>query len=127
MLAEAKVMKGLGLLPEYRWSFNMTDLALSLTNIGPAVIGIPWYYSMYEAPGGVIRVGGDLAGGHCILVTRYRKQGIIFPDEPAFGVFNSWGPEWGIGGHAWVRQSDLGNLLRADGEACVPYRRSYGR
>ena len=126
VLAGAKVMNSLGLLRAYRWAFGVKDVALSLTNIGPVVLGIPWFESMYEAPGGAVVVAGDLAGGHCILAVGYRKAGVIF-EEPAYLLFNSWGPLWGRNGHAWIRESDLARLLNSDGEACVPTRRSYGR
>jgi len=125
VLAGAKIMKQLGLLREYRWAFSIEDVALALSTTGPVVLGIPWYYGMYEAPGGILENTGRLVGGHCILAHAYRKAGVIFPDEPAIGLLNSWGPDWGIGGKAWIRQSDLAELL-AEGEACVPYRRSYG-
>lgn len=126
VLAGAKMMKSFGLLREYRWSFGAHDVALSLTNVGPVVLGIPWYESMYEAPHGVVSVAGQQVGGHCILAVAYRKPDVIFK-EPAFGLFNSWGPGWGKNGFAWVAYSDLASLLRQDGEACVPTKRSYGR
>jgi hypothetical protein len=126
VLAGAKMMKAFGLLREYRWSFGAEEVALSLTNIGPAVLGIPWHEGMYEAPDGILQVQGEQVGGHCILATAYRKAGFIF-DEPAFGLFNSWGPYWGKNGFAWIRHSELAFLLRQQGEACVPTKRSYGR
>lgn len=126
VLAGAKMMKSLGLLPEYRWAFSVSEIALSITNIGPVVLGIPWYDSMYEAPGGVVRVGGELVGGHCLILPRYRKPGVIFENEAAYGMFNSWGPVWGMDGHAWIPESGL-RFLMQEGEACVPYRRSFGR
>lgn len=127
VLAGAKVMRQAGLLLEYRWCFSTKDVAMALSNTGPVVLGIPWYDSMYYPVGNICRVGGDLVGGHCIIVTKYRRKGVIFEDEAAFGLFNSWGPDWGHNGHAWVKESDLAFLLRQDGEACVPVRRSYGR
>lgn len=126
VLAGAKVMQSLGLLKEYRWAFGIDDVALALATTGPVVLGIPWYSGMYEAPGGFLEVKGSIVGGHCILAHAYRLPGVIFPDDAAIGLLNSWGPEWGNDGKAWIRQTDLAKLL-TNGEACVPFRRSYGR
>jgi hypothetical protein len=126
VLAGAKVMKGLGLLKEYRWAFGVEDVITALLTTGPVVLGLAWYESMYEAPDGIVEVGGDMVGGHCILARAVAAKGRVFPDERAVGWLNSWGPEYGKNGLAWIRESELGWLLRQDGEACVPYRRSYG-
>jgi hypothetical protein len=126
VLAGAKIMQDLGLLREYRWAFGVMDVALAVTNVGPVVIGIPWYDSMYESKG-IVEVHGSVVGGHCLLVMAYRKAGAVFENEAAFGLFNSWGPGWGRNGLAWIRQSSLARLLADRGEACVPTRRSFGR
>lgn len=126
VLAGAKVMKAAGYLREYRWAFNIQDVVASILATGPVVLGVNWYDTMYEAPDGLVTVGGDLAGGHCILATGYRLAGRIYPDEPAISLFNSWGPSWGVRGLGWIRQSQLARLLDEGGEACVPYRRAYG-
>lgn len=127
VLAGAKIMKQMGLLREYRWANNVMDVALSLSNVGPVVLGIPWYSGMYTPHNGLLEVTGEVVGGHAILAMAYRKPGVIFPSEAAFGLFNSWGPAWGLNGRAWIRQSSLARLLADQGEACVPTRRSYGR
>jgi hypothetical protein len=127
VLAGAKTMKIRKYLKEYRWAFGIEDVKLALGTTGPVVLGINWYEGMYDAPGGVLSVGGPLAGGHCILAHAYRKPGLIFPDEHAIGLFNSWGPSWGINGRAWIRASELSRLLKEDGEACVPYVRSWNK
>lgn len=127
VLAGAKMMQKYGLLKEYRWAFGVEDVVLALLTTGPVVLGINWYAGMYEAPQGVLTVSGEWVGGHCILARAYRKAGEIFPDEPAIGLLNSWGDSWGIDGCAWIRKSELSRLLSEQGEACVPFRRSYGR
>ena len=125
--AGAKIMRERGLLGEWLWNFNADDVMLSIPNLGPVVLGINWYESMYEAPNGILSVGGSLAGGHCIIAPATRKAGMIFPDEPAVGLLNSWGPSWGKNGLAWMRRSTLQRLMSENGEAAVPVRRSYGR
>lgn len=126
VLAGAKTMVKFGLLKEYRWAFGIDDVAAALSAKGPVVLGINWYQDMYEAPNGILTVGGPLAGGHCILAHRYRLPGTIFKDEAAIGLQNSWGTSWGDQGRAWIRASALATLLKTNGEACVPVRRAFG-
>jgi len=125
VLAGAKVMQGLGVLREYRWCFGVDDVALAVQK-GPVVLGIPWYEAMYEAPDGLVTVGGQLVGGHCILVTGYDPVVPRLGGQPGFVWRNSWGAEYGNGGSAWISRDDLAGLLRQDGEACAPSVRSYG-
>lgn len=125
--AGAKVMRTLGVLKEWRWAFGISDVIYGVLTTGPVVLGIPWFEDMYEAPDGIVRVGGPMVGGHCILARAVAERGRVFPDEDAVGWLNSWGPTYGKNGLAWIRASDLSNLLRQDGEAAVPFRRSYGR
>lgn len=125
--AGAKVMRTIGVLKEWRWAFGIADVIHGVLTTGPVVLGIPWYEDMYEAPEGIVHVGGELVGGHCILARAVAERGRVFPDEEAVGWLNSWGPTYGKNGLAWIRASDLSFLLRQDGEAAVPFRRSYGR
>lgn len=127
VLAGAKVMQKLGLLRQYRWAFDVFGVRRALLTTGPVVVGLNWYSGMYSAPGGILSVRGYKVGGHCGIFWGYRLPGLIFPDEAAYGFLNSWGPHWGVNGRAWMRESELARLMSEDGEACVPYRRSYGR
>ena len=136
VLAGAKAMIGFGLLREYRWAFSVEDVTDAVLAKGPVVIGIPWYDGMYEAPYGLLKVRGELVGGHCLTVVGYAvksggvKVGDTFLynpfDEDAFVLQNSWGESWGVKGLALIRKSALAELLKDEGEACVPVRRSYG-
>lgn len=127
VLAGAKVMKEVGTLKEYRWAFSTNDLLLGIAARGPAVLGIPWYDSMYEAPNGVVSVKGRAVGGHCITAVGYRTSSKHFDGAPSVVLVNSWGPEWGNNGVAEISVSDLDRLLQSGGEACIPVGRSYGR
>lgn len=120
VLAGAKVMKASGFIKEYRWCFGLTDLVLALSWNGPVVLGIDWYDSMYEAPGGVVTVAGQIVGGHCILAVGVDTKG------KTVTLRNSWGADWGIKGDAKISWADLARLLQAGGEACVPIGRSTG-
>lgn len=124
--AGAKVMRSLGLIKSWRWCFSVDDIIQALCTTGPVVLGIPWLEGMYEAPNGIVSATGPVVGGHCILARAYAVAGDVFPDEPAIGLFNSWGPSWGNDGQAWIRVSDLKKLLAQQGEAAVPLSRSLG-
>lgn len=127
VLAGIKVMQRLGVVKEYRWGFSEEELRLGLQTTGPAVLGINWYSGMYTAPRGYLQVSGRIVGGHAIVDLGYKAQGKVFDDDGAHLFLNSWGPGWGQNGLAWIRAREVARLLREDGEACIPYRRSYGR
>lgn len=118
VIAGAKVCQSRGFIKEYRWAFDFDDLVLALGYKGPAVLGIPWYNSMYNAPGGVVTVSGNVVGGHCILA-----RGVNVKKETVL-LRNSWGSDWGNGGDAVISYADLRRLLTEGGEACVPVVRS---
>lgn len=109
-----------GYYGEFRWAFGMQDLILGLWK-GPAVLGIPWYDSMYEAPNGKVSISGDMVGGHAILC-----RGVNVPGR-YFVLHNSWGPDWGINGDARISFEDMERLLHEQGEACIPVQRRKGR
>lgn len=106
---------------EYRWAFGEDDLMLAVGHHGPAVLGINWYESMFEPSAhGVLRVGGEIAGGHAILCNGFNvKTGM-------YRLHNSWGKSWGIDGEAFVSRKDMARLLKEQGEACIPVKRSKG-
>lgn len=128
VLAGAKVLRRHGYLDEYRWAFSLSDVIGSVLYLGPVVIGVPWYESMWATrPSGLVEVDGRRVGGHSLVLTgfsasrRLRGEGRI---GPAFQWRNSWGRGYGKRGHGWVRAADLERLLDEGGEACVPFGRS---
>jgi hypothetical protein len=129
VLATAKVMRSLGFWIEYRWTFSVTELRDAVIATGPAILGIPWLSGMYRTVGEEVRAVGDVVGGHAILCNGYHPAKSVNgkPPREMFGLFNSWGPNWGVGGQSWIAADDLAFLLRDQGEACVPVHRSYGR
>lgn len=118
VIAGAQELTARGLLKEYRWAFGLDELVLAVGRTGPAVLGIPWYDSMYAAPNGQVTVSGRLVGGHCILA-----RGVSLKTRTVL-LTNSWGTDWGNGGHARISFDDLGRLLNEGGEACIPVLRS---
>jgi hypothetical protein len=130
VLAGAKIMQRHGYIDGYRWAFSIDDVIDALLYLGPVVIGIPWYESMYETrPSGLVEVGGRLVGGHCIVLVGYQSSTWL-PGESirerheVFRWRNSWGKSYGKRGDGFVRRADLERLLADQGEACVPMGRS---
>ena len=129
VLTGAQGMQKLGFIPEYRWAFGTNDVIDTLCAQGPVVLGIEWREDMYDAPGGELTGTGRPVGGHCILACGYdpaRKFSDGTTTEAVL-LFNSWGRGWGINGLAWIKVSELAELLKDGGEMCVPVHRSYGR
>jgi len=127
VLAGAKAMKELGLIKEYRWCFKIEDVIDALLTKGPVVLGIYWYDGMYKAKDGVLKVTGEIVGGHCITAVGFKLAKDSATGEDSVVLQNSWGYSWGTWGLAEITVSDLKKLLDNDGEACVPVKRSYGR
>lgn len=106
---------------EYRWAFGEDDLAYAVGHRGPAVLGINWHEGMLEADSkGFIYPTGRVLGGHAILCNGYSYTKRIYR------LHNSWGPNWGIDGYAFIHADDMAKLLNAYGEACIPTKRLKG-
>jgi len=127
VLAGAKAMQKVGLLKSYRWAFSIDDVIQAILGRGPVVLGIEWRSGMYEAPGGVLTAQGQVVGGHCITAVGYKTSSPLLDGDAGIVLQNSWGEDWGNKGTALIRVNELADLLSRNGEACVPYGRSYGR
>ena len=125
VLAGAKIMQSMGFIGEYRWCFGINDVRDAVISEGPVVIGVPWFDGMYSTkPGGLVKVGGKLVGGHAILITGYNPK-MRFGNTTCevFRWRNSWGSDYGVNGSGWIKAKDLEMLLSNSGEACVPMQR----
>lgn len=114
--AGAKVLTRLGHVAEYRFTVDEAVLRGNVLDVGPVVIGVNWYAGM-ETPDrdGLVHPTGRLRGGHALLVVGYL---------PGFYTLkNSWGLGWGLGGHAWIADERMQQLLNEDGEACLAVER----
>lgn len=74
----------------------------------PIVFGFTCFPSIYEPrtkDRGEIpfryREGAPI-GGHCVLIVGYDDDYSIENSKGAFKIKNSWGPEWGQKGYAWL-------------------------
>lgn len=119
-IGAAKALQEAGFISGYTHGFTLQALASAL-QLGPALIGIPWYQDMFEpAADGRIHVDRStgLAGGHELVVDQYEPG----PDDnrDRYWITNSWGQGWGAGGRGYFTGNDLAILLREDGDVTVP-------
>lgn len=107
-----KVMQNEGFLASYVYANSLKDVTDWILNVGPVLVGVPWYESMFNPDAnGMLNISGQIAGGHEFLVHGLLPSG-------NFQMLNSWGQNWGIGGHAYLRPADLWRLVTEQGDAC---------
>jgi len=140
VLAGAKVMIEKGAIGSYWWAFSMEDIRSAVIALGPVVIGVPWYNSMYSTrdDGWVdVDVDSGLAGGHCLFLSGYRPRmrfyvpGGGYEYHRVFRWRNSWDEQYGYmtqtgyrNGNGWITYDQLAKLFELYGtEACVPMAR----
>ena len=112
--AGAKVLQRRGKISEYRWARNVDEIATTILTKSPVVVGTNWHEAMfYPNAKGVVVAAGPVVGGHAYLLNGVNTR------TKMFRIKNSWGRSWGKNGHAYIRFSDMANLLAADGEACI--------
>lgn len=115
--AGASVLKKAGHYTEYRWAHTEREMAVTVGYKGPVVIGINWYTGMFTPnQDGFLEVTGQIEGGHCILVHGFS------PKRGLYKLWNSWGPDWGVGGTAYVSRGDMARLIAENGDVCLPLR-----
>lgn len=112
--AGAKALQKRGWVAEYRWAKNWSDIEYALMNLGPLVVGTLWTLGMCEPDGnGRIRTEGPEVGGHAYVLNGLNlKSGLL-------RIKNSWGPEYGRGGHAYIGITEWRDLWADGGEACL--------
>jgi hypothetical protein len=129
VLGALKAAKSLGYIGEYRWAMSIDEVNQAVSNLGPVVMGTEWLDSMFDPDSnGLIKAEGSSAGGHSYIINAVNQSGkatvapgrvVKVASEPIYRVTNSWGRTWGYDGTALLRQSDLADLLAADGEAAI--------
>ncbi len=112
--AGAKYLQSKGTISEYRWAWDVQTIADAILTKGPVVVGTNWYYDMFEPDEkGIIKVGGQIVGGHAYLLNGVNTK------KQLFRIKNSWGRNWGKKGHAYISFDDMAQLIAAQGEACL--------
>jgi Cysteine protease len=112
----AKVLQELGIVKEYRWANSSEEIAQTLLNLGPVVVGTRWTYDMtHPKKNGLIRPTGSAMGGHAYLL-----NGVDY-ERKLFRIKNSWGKDWGYQGYGFISFEDFDTLLAVGGEACVAF------
>lgn len=120
MLAGIKTIQQDGYIDEYRWAFGEEDLALAVSHLGPAVIGIRWYEGMFQPNRhNFIEPTGNVSGGHAVVVSAINPK---FENEDLqyYRIWNSWGKNWARNGWSLISRRDMKRLLSEDGEAVIP-------
>ncbi|ROO82566.1 hypothetical protein EDD29_0046 [Actinocorallia herbida] len=114
-LAVAKVLKSVGWISGYRHAFSLAAALTALAE-APVITGLPWYSSMFEPDlDGRLRVhrGTGPDGGHEVVLDELDVA------NRRVWLTNSWGPNWGVGGRAWLSWDDFGQLLAEQGDVTV--------
>lgn len=112
--AAGKVMVERGMLKEYRWAMGLDETLATLATVGPVVLAIPWFESMYETENGMVVVRGKQVGRHAILLPQVDFEAREVEWQ------NSWGLKYGKNGRARLSFDTLGQLLAQQGEVFVP-------
>jgi hypothetical protein len=108
------VLKTRGLIEGYYWARTVDQVAQTLLELGPVVVGTYWYTSMFKTTkDGLLTISGDIVGGHA-----YELNGVNTVSR-LFRLKQSWGKGFGVNGRAWIKFDDFAKLLSDDGEACI--------
>lgn len=108
-----KAARQMGYISSWHWCFNLPEMRHALSYHGPITIGVNWYTGMFRPDAnGLLTVEGSLAGGHALELAGYTGD--------LYRLENSWGPNWGDHGGAWLSKSDLLRLLKEGGEFACP-------
>jgi hypothetical protein len=109
-----KVLTRRGYVKEYRWASDADAVIKHVLLHGPVVVGTVWTMSMFQPDRlGFIYPDGEEVGGHAyVIIGASRKR-------QAVRMINSWGPNWGQSGRAWITFTHLDKLIKNYGEACA--------
>lgn len=124
LLAGVQAAKDRGLYGAYHWCFSVDDVETALLTTGPVLVATRWHADRPRQRRGRMRLtndGGE-TGRHAYLLLGVDFEDKRSPDPSgvSFLVLNSWGPEWGSNGRAWLTREALGERLADFGEAVVP-------
>lgn len=127
VLAGIKALHRMGYFEEYRWAFNMFDLAYGVGHNGPVWMGTWWYEGMYNTDAnGYLHPTGAKVGGHSWIiygVKIVKTNDVVDFNKSYFKCRNSWGRSWGVNGDFKLSLKEAETLLMDDGEAAFLLKR----
>jgi hypothetical protein len=112
-----KAARELGLIKSWMWASTTDEVRHGLSYHGAGEMGTWWYSGMWNTDiDGFIHPRGEKVGGHAYALAGYK----IMNGSRVYRIDNSWGPDWGVGGAAWIWEEDLQMLLDDQGECAFP-------
>lgn len=101
-----KALVSLNIISEYRWALDASTFRSHLLHRGPLNVGTDWFSEMSQPRSdGFLVPRGEYEGGHAWLVIGYSKK------RDAYRMLNSWGPDWGQKGRAWIDAQTMEHLI----------------
>lgn len=115
-LAVCRAMRELGWIKRWASAFTLDEALRSLV-VRPVITGINWYDSFdHPDSNGLVSIsnGAQVRGGHEVVATQ------VLASEQLIGLWNSWGPGWGVGGRFFMSWATWDRLLSEQGDVTVP-------
>lgn len=114
-----------GVLPGYQHTFDLNGALAALMKF-PLLVGTQWLDNMFNPDSsGRIIASGPVDGGHEWIVDEYvpangvSHAGNVLGSAACVGGTTSWGTSFGVSGRFYLKVSDFGHLLVADGDVMV--------
>jgi hypothetical protein len=116
-LMVCKAARQMGLISGYHHAFGIQQALEALVK-RPVITGVNWYTS-FDTPdpgSGLVEIapGATVRGGHEVVADE-----IDAPNERVW-FWNSWGPQWGLGGRFCMSFQTWERLLQEQGDVTVP-------
>lgn len=110
-----KALQAAKWVSNYYWTWSVNTMVATVLSVGPVVVGSDWLSGMMTPTKGaaMIYARGRVLGGHAYVVNG------VDTVKKVFRIKNSWGQDWGQGGHAWISIADMAKLIRDSGEVCI--------
>jgi hypothetical protein len=115
VLGAMEAGKAMGWLSAYWWAKTLDEVISGVSHYGAMEIGVDWYTGMFDPDAdGFLHRTGQIEGGHALSLAAVNVTGRFFRLD------NSWGPDWGRHGSAFISFDDVAQLLAQRGEFALP-------